>query len=133
MTTPYCTKDQWAQRHGYADWSAFAALESYPDATQLQNILEDATEIMNDTEHIGCLSSNITDSDYTARLERICFNMANRMLDEMNARGAMGGKMFTNGVMNWSQADYLMSHERAFLVRLSLVKGYRQIGGFGTG
>lgn len=126
MTTPYCSKDQWAHRHGYADWAAFVADgQTYPDPEQMDDVLEDATDIMNDSEHINCLSTNISDTDYTQRLERINFNMSNRMLDAMNGRGEA---QFSKGIQNWSQADYLMTFERAFLIQLGLRKGHRLAG-----
>lgn len=126
-STPYCSTDQWAVRHGYDDWDKFAAAESWPSETQLEQFLIDATVVMNDLEHIAT-GTNITSTSHTERLEIICFNIANRMLDEMNARGSLGGQMFTTGAQNWSGADYMMTYERTFLLRLSKISGKRVRG-----
>jgi len=86
--------------------------------------LEDATNILNDPEHINT-STNITTTRHLERLEKICFNMANRMLDIEQARGKQGGNF---GMQMWSQADFLMTYERSFLHTISLTENKRKVG-----
>jgi len=124
MVTPYCSKDQWAVRMRYDNWDAFIAAENWPTADLLQETLEDATNIMNDTEHINT-SSNITTIRHLGRLERICFNMTNRMLDIDQTRGQQGGSF---GIQPWSQADFLMTFERSFLKTISKTENKRKVG-----
>lgn len=126
MTTSYCSLDQWAVRRGYTNWATFSAAKSFPEEEMLEDFLEDATEIMNDMEHIGCGSTNITDTEYTPRLQRICYNMANRMLQTQNVTELQGGNL---GIQNWSQADFLMTYERTFLINIGIIKGHRSVGG----
>ena len=128
MTTPYCSKDQWAKRMNRTDWDTFAAAEDWPSADVLQEALEDATNIMNDEVHINTGGSNVTTSQYLERLEKICFDMTNRMLDIEQARGKQGGDF---GFQQWSQADYLMSYERSYLIQISLRLGTRGVGAVG--
>lgn len=124
MATPYCSKDQWAKRMNRTDWITFAAAEDWPTANVIQEALEDATNILNDPEHINT-STNITTTRHLERLERICFNMANRMLDIEHARGKQGGNF---GMQMWSQADFLMTYERSFLRTISLTENKRKVG-----
>ena len=131
MTTPYCTRDQWAKRkssktQSYDDWADYADAEDYPDVNSLNEALEDATDIMNDSDHIGCLATNITDTDYTDRLERICYNMANRIL------GVEGNQAMQGGIWTYSPGDMLNRYERNALINISIAKGYRVGMGVGT-
>jgi hypothetical protein len=129
MTTPYCDADQWSERIGYNTFNDFDDEENWPTLGEMQSFLEDATEIMNDDEHIGCTDTNITDSKYTSRLERICYNMANRMFDIAHGRSLSGGNI--GAIQPFSLADFLISHERRVLLKIGLTKGYRNIGGVG--
>lgn len=126
MTTPYCSRNQWAERKGYATWAAYVAA-GYGEPTQqeLDSALEDATDIMNDPEHINCKSTNITDTDYTQRLERICYNMANRIMDVERNRGRQGA------MFQFSPQDFLFDKERKFLIQIALDKEYRYVGAVG--
>jgi hypothetical protein len=126
VTTPYCTKDQWAKRKARTDWATYDAATEFPDEGALDDALEDATEIINDTEHIGCKSTNITDSAYTARLERICYDMANRILMLEQNQG------YNAGNWTYSPQDYMNTRERNFLIEISIDKGYRVVGGVST-
>jgi hypothetical protein len=123
---PYCSKDQWAKRKSsktqtYDDWADYATAEDFPDANALDEALQDATNIMNDFKHINT-ASNITDTQHTSRLERICYNMANRML------GIEGNQAIQGGIWTYSPGDMLNSYERDFLVSLSRDKGTRLVG-----
>lgn len=124
MTVPYCDKDKFAKRQNYVNWVAYVSDgNTAPGSTELEEALEDATDIMNDSDHINCKSNNITDTEYTQRLERMCYNMANRILDIERNRGIKGA-FFT-----FSPQDFLYTRERSVLLNLGLAKGYRTIGG----
>ena len=132
MTTPYCTRDQWAKRkssktQSYDDWADYADAEDYPDVHSLSEALDDATDIMNDSDHIGCLTTNITDTDYTDRLERICYNMASRIL------GVEGNQAMQGGIWTYSPGDMLNRYERNFLNNVGIAKGYKLGMGVGSG
>lgn len=124
--TPYCSTDQWAYRRGgYANFAAYTTAKGeYPEENQLLKALEAATNILNNPAHLNT-TSNITDTNYTEELEYDCFIMANRMLDIDRARSKDGGGF---GVQTWSQADFLMSHERVSLKLISKIKGKRLVG-----
>lgn len=124
MTTPYCSKDQWAKKKStktkpFEDWDDYAAEEDFPDANSLDEVLEAATEIMNDSQHINCQTTNITSAFYTDRLERICYNMANRILDVELGRGMAGGDY------RFSPQDMLYAMERQQLLNIGFELGYR--------
>lgn len=126
MTTPYCSINQWAERKGYANWAAYvAAGYGKPDQEVLESALEDAADIMNDSEHLNCKSSNITDTDYTQRLERINYNMANRIMDVERNRGREGA------MFRFSPQDFLFDRERKFLIQIAIDKSYRYVGAVG--
>ena len=121
---PYCSKDQWSVRKStkvkpFDNWEDYAAEEDYPDANSLDDALADATAIMNDSQHINCLSTNITDAAYIDRLERICYNMANRILSVELGRGMAGGDY------RFSPQDMLYSMERQQLLNTGFELGYR--------
>lgn len=127
MTTPYCSKNQFAERKGYANWAAYvAAGYQHPDPEELDAALEDATDIMNDSEHLNCKSTNITNSDYTQRLERICLSMAIAILQYRGQYEAQGAGMFRR-----SPQDFLFDFERRILLTASVELGYRDVGGVG--
>jgi len=129
MTTSYADKDDWADSHGFADWAAFlTAGNTYPNATQLDAALKKATRILNNRMHLNCGTTNITDTTYLTDIKDYCLTITNRILDQQNARGSLGGLMFTQGMQNWSGADYLMSYERTDIEQISLALGFRLVG-----
>lgn len=75
--------------------------------------------IMNDSEHLNCKGTNITDAAYTDRLERICYNMANRILSVELGRGMAGGDF------RFSPQDMLYAMERRFLLNTGFELDYR--------
>lgn len=123
MVTPYCSTAQWAKRRGgYASFAAYTAAKGLiPDEDELQEVLEDATNIMNDLEHLAT-SSNITDTVYLERLERICYSMSLRILTQERNINLLGGQW------TWSPQDMMYKSERDFLRTLSKVKQYRRVG-----
>lgn len=80
---------------------------------------------MNDTEHIGTLATDIVDTDYTDRLERICYNMANRIL------GVEGNQAMQGGIWTYSPQDFMNTRERNMLINLGIAKGFKV--GMGAG
>lgn len=127
MVAPYCSVAQWAFRKGgfasFADYTT--AKGSYPDEDQLSEALQDATNIMNNPVHLNTPGANITDVNYLEELEFTCYKMTNRILDINKSRSQEGGGF---GMQMWSQADYLMSHERTSLKLISKIKGKRLVG-----
>jgi len=126
VITPYCSKDQWAVRKStktktFDDWDDYADEEDYPDANSLDDALADATAIMNDSEHINCGSTNVTTAAKLDRLERICYNMANRILSVELGRGMQGGDY------RFSPQDMLYTMERQFLLNTGFELGYRVV------
>ena len=126
MTTPYCDKDAWAKRKSsktqpYDDWADYTAAEDWPDANALDDALQDATETMNDPDHMNT-ATNITDATYTTRLERICYNMANRLL------GVEGNQAMQGGIWTYSPGDMMNSYERRALISISRIKSKRLVG-----
>jgi hypothetical protein len=77
---------------------------------------------MNDREHINCRSTNITDSAFTQRLERINYNMANRILQIQNAETIQGSNF------SFSPQDFLYNFERKVLQNIGLEKGHLKVG-----
>jgi hypothetical protein len=123
MVTPYCSTAQWAKRRGgYASFVAYTAAKGLvPNEDELQEILEDCTMIMNDDNHIGCLVTNITDSNYTDRLETICYNMSLRKLATERGINLLGGRW------TWSPQDLMYASERETLIILSKKKKNRRV------
>lgn len=80
---------------------------------------------MNDLEHMACLATNITDEAYTPRLERICYNMANRIL------GVEGSQAMQGGIWTYSPQDFMNTRERNTLLQISVELGYRVAMGVG--
>ena len=121
MATPYCTTAQWAKRRGgFASFAAYTTDRGpSPDEDELQEALEDATNIMNDTEHIHT-STNITTARYLERLEKICYNMSLRILATEKGIDLIGG------AWTWSPQDMMYATERAFLLSLSKINNKRR-------
>jgi len=80
---------------------------------------------MNDSEHINCKGTNITNTDYTGRLERINYNIANRKL------GIEGNQAMQGGIWTYSPGDLLNRYERNFLFVTGVELGYRVTMGVG--
>jgi hypothetical protein len=53
MTTPYCSKDEWSIKKGYANWAAYP--KAYPTEADLDDYLEEMTDIMNSEQYIQVL------------------------------------------------------------------------------
>ena len=123
MTVPYCSKDQWAKRKARVDWITYAANNKYPDEGALDDVLEDATETMNDLEHIGSEDINITTTKSLPRLERICYNVANRTLMIEKNQGSNPGSW------TFSPQDNMYDKERRLLWNIGTAEGYRVRGG----
>ena len=126
MATPYCSRDQWSVRkssktQAYGNWADYAAAEAWPDATSLDKALSDATNIMNNPAHINT-TSNLTDGNYTEWLERLCYDMANRIL------GVEGNQAMQGGIWTYSPGDKMNRYERQTIISLSKIKSKRRVG-----
>lgn len=80
---------------------------------------------MNDSQHLNCRRTNVTNADYTDRLEIICYNMACRILSVELGRAMAGGDY------RFSPQDFLYSMERNELLNTSIELGYRVVMGVG--
>jgi len=69
-------------------------------------MLEEASEIIN--EKIGSFNSDITDSRFLSRIQKLCLRMVDRMsgIDNEQSKGNFFG---------YSQTDYLNTRERDYL------------------
>lgn len=128
MTTPYCSRDQWAVRKSsktksYSDWNDYTAENTYPDANSLDEALEAGDITINKT--IGWITSNITDTAYTDFLEFLNYKLADRNLLIEQYHGYQAGKMM------FSPQDYLFDKERRDLKDIGIRKGHLVVGGVG--
>lgn len=124
---PYCDKDAWAKRRSsdtqtYDNWSDYDTAEQWPDANSLDEALQDATDIMNDSEHLNVKTSNVTNASYTNRLERLCYDITNRLL------GVEGNQAMQGGIWTYSPQDKMNTMERNFLRTTSKVLNKRPVG-----
>ena len=78
---------------------------------------------MNDENHIGCLANNITDANYTDGLERLCYQIAERMLDIEVSRAEE-----TQRFDRVSPQDMMFTMERDFLKQIGHRKTFRSVG-----
>ena len=122
MTTSYADKDYWSGREKGLSWTNYHTAYPYPIAEELEEALEAATEIMNDTVHIGCGSSNVSSTAYVSRLKGINYDMANRILSVKANRQNQGA------VYMFSLQDFLFTYERNFLIDISKVLGHKLVG-----
>ncbi|MFW9872567.1 MAG: hypothetical protein ACFFG0_05640 [Candidatus Thorarchaeota archaeon] len=125
MTTPYCSKDQWAVRKSsknksYSDWDDYTAENNYPDANSLDEALEDGATTIN--KIIGWATSNITSSTYTSFLEFLNYKLANRRLMVEQYQGYQAGKMM------FSPQDLLFEYEREDLKDIGRLTSKRKVG-----
>ena len=123
VTVSYCSKDQWAQRKARTDWDTYASENKYPDAEALQQFLVDTTVTINDLDHVGCTSTNITNTEYTEWLEALCYKMTNRSLMVELNQGAQAGQY------SFSPQDLMYNMERTNCWNIGTAEGYRSRGG----
>ena len=77
--------------------------------------------MINDSGHLNSKTTNITDAFYIDRLERICYNMANRIL------GVEGNQAMQGGIWTYSPQDFMNTMERNFLFNTGFELGYRVV------
>ena len=77
---------------------------------------------MNDSQHLNVKTSNVTNANYTDRLERLCYDMANRLL------GVEGNQGMQGGIWTYSPQDKMNTMERSFLLTTSKSLKKRRIG-----
>lgn len=120
--TSYCTTNQWAikkssKNHSYSNFTDYAAANDYPEESNLQDMLDEMTELMND--EIGTTGTNITDSNYLTLLKNICYRGVELMMDEEQARAGQKERM------SFVPKDYMYERDRTRLQRIGTEKGYR--------
>jgi hypothetical protein len=119
--TNYATKEEWAIRQDYATWAAYTADNpSAPSEDHLEDMLETATQIIND--EIGSFSLNVTDSRFTTRLKKLCLKMVDRMRQVDMAQGKF------NTIPFFSPNDYLIEREREYLRQIGRILSHRRVG-----
>lgn len=122
MTTPYCSKDEWAIKKGYASWSVYD--KSYPTEADLDDYLEEMTDIMNSELYLNT-TTNITDTRYVNLLRRICYNGANYMMDEEESRAQERSRT------RQTYVDYMRPSHRQQLQNIAIAKGNILVGDVG--
>lgn len=120
MTTPYCSKDEWAYKKGYANWAAYD--KSYPTATDLDDYLDEMTDIMNGDQYLN-VTSNITTTRYVSILRRICYLGVNYMMQEEEAMAQERTRTVRPFV------DYMRPSHRQLLRQIGARQGTRVYGG----
>lgn len=120
MTTPYCSKDEWAIKKGYANWAAYD--KSYPTGADLDDYLEEMTDIMNSEQYLDT-TSNITTTRYVNVLRRICYLGANYMMQEEESMAQERVRTVRPYV------DYMRPSHRDELRRIGVAQGTRVFGG----
>ena len=120
MTTPYCDKDSWASKKGYANWDAYD--KDYPTEADLDDYLEEMTDIMNSDQYLD-VEINVTTTRYVNVLRRICYNGAEYMRDEEEARSQERVRAPKNYV------DYMRPSHRQLLIKIATFsEGTRVVG-----
>jgi len=123
--TPYCSTAEFAIKQGYANLAAYLAVHSdYPSEATLDDMLEEATQLMN--MEIGLTgTTNITDSAYTTFLRNLCYRMVLLMLDEEQGRAQEQRRS------QYIPRDYMFERDRAKLQRIGLLNESRVVGQVG--
>lgn len=116
----YNDKDDWAQNQDYDDWDAYAlAIPNSPTADHLDDLLEDATTIIN--KNIGSFNVNITDVRFLEWVKKRHLRIVNRM----RQIDLSGGK--AEGFLGWSITDFLQERERNYLITIGKILGYYRV------
>jgi len=124
--TPYCSITEWCVKQGYDDFTAYSAEHTdYPTEDALTEMLEEATQMMNDEIGIKSETTNITDAAYTKVLRNLCYRMVNLMIDEEQ------GRAHEQRRSQYTPRDYMFERDRRRLQKIGVVKGYRVVGQIG--
>lgn len=123
--TPYCSLTEFCIKQGYDDFDALtAAHKDYPIEDTLEDMLEEATQLMN-IEIGNMTTSNITDTGYTKFLRNLCYRMALLMVDEELGRANEERRS------QFIPRDYMFERDRSKLQYIGLMAGYREVGNVG--
>ena len=111
----YYTTDQWAikkstKNHPYTKFTDYAAVNDYPQESNLQDMLDEMTELMND--EIGTAGTNITDAKYLTLLGNICYRGVELMMDEEQGRAGQKERM------GFIPKDYMYERDRPRLLQI---------------
>ena len=120
--TSYYTVNQWAikkstKNHSYTSFSDYANINDYPEESNLQEMFDEMTDLMND--EIGTTGTNITDPKYLTLLGNICYRGVELMMDEEQGRAGQKERM------GFVPKDYMYERDRTRLIRIGTEKGYR--------
>lgn len=118
----YCSKDEWAVKKGYANFAAYD--KSYPTEADLDDYLEEMTDIMNNEQYLNT-TTNISDTRYVNFLRRVCYNGAEYMRDEEESRAQERTRTTRQYV------DYMRPSHRKQLIEIGRTKGTRVYGAVG--
>lgn len=115
----YLTKNEFAQKQGYASWTAYAAANTdYVTSDALDDMIEEMTALMN--EEIG-VTTNVTATGTRATLLRnICYRGVMMMIDDEQARGQEAKRSI------FQPRDYMYERDRDRLRSIGLRSGARK-------
>lgn len=118
----YIDEDYYAKRENYANWTAYASDNpNNPSLANLTEWIEEATEIIN--MYIGSFNTDITDSRFASRLEKLCYKMVKRIEQIDIAQGVPAR------IPMFSPNDFLIDRERTYLeFTVGVTLGYKKIG-----
>lgn len=119
----YIDEDYYAKRENFADWDAYAlANPDNPSIANLTEWIEEATNIIN--ENIGSFNTDISDSRFLSRIEKLCYRMVKRIEQIDIAQGTPAR------IPMFSPNDFLIERERIYLrFTVGVTLGYKLIGG----
>jgi hypothetical protein len=122
----YANRDQWAVRHDYADWAAYAAARpNVPTQAHIDEMLEEATEIIN--ELLGTYNADTTTARFLSYLQKLTLRMVDRMRQIDKGQGTRANfPMF-------SPNDFLIERERQKVSEMAIQDETRALMGFGDG
>ncbi len=121
MSPAYIDEEVFAIGNDYATWLLYAADNpETPILSHLTELIEEATEIIN--ENIGSFNTNISDSRFLSRVEKLCLRMVKRMRQVETGQG-MSGK-----IPMFSPNDFLIERERINLHNIGKILKFRKVG-----
>lgn len=123
----YADKEAYAIKHNYATFILYAAANpSAPTELNLVEMIEEASEIIN--EKIGSFNTDITDTRFLSRIQKLCLRMVDRMRQIDLGQGLPGN------IPMFSPNDFLIERERNFLRRIvGTHTSKRKVGGSTSG
>lgn len=117
----YLTKDQFAQKQGYDDWTAYeTANPDYVTEDAIDLMIAEMTELMND--EIGTLGTDVTTAKYLTLLRNICYRGVVMMIDDEQARAHEDKRSI------YAPKDFMYERDRARLRTIGHLTSKRTIG-----